>query len=95
MGDADVAEALGAEVSKVSLWEAGSLFPEAETAKTIVELEYIVDVLADFYRPDEARRWFFAPQKLLGGAAPVELVRQGRIDEVLKLAGQLREAVHF
>jgi transcriptional regulator with XRE-family HTH domain len=95
MGEDDVARALGTEPSVVSQWEAGELFPEAETEKALVELEYIVDLLADFYRPDEARRWLFAPQKLLSGAVPVDLIRQGQIDDVLKLAGQLRESVYF
>jgi len=95
LADVDVAKALGAEPGAVSAWQEGRLFPQAETEKTLVELEYIVDLLADFYQPHEARRWLFAAQKLLGGAVPAELIRQGRIDEVLRLAGQLREAVYF
>jgi hypothetical protein len=43
------------------------------------ELEYIIDQLADFYEPDEARQWICAPQKLLGGASPAELIRSGRV----------------
>ena len=95
MGGRDVAVALGAEAATVSGWAEGRLFPEVGAEKTLVELEYIVDLLADFYKPDEARRWLFAPQRLLAGAIPVELIRQGRIDDVFRLAGQLREAVYF
>jgi uncharacterized protein (DUF2384 family) len=93
--DADVAKALGAETSTVSGWEDGRLFPQVETEKTLIEFEYIVELLADFYQPDEARRWFSTPQKLLNGAIPIDLIRQGKIDEVLRLAGQLREAEYF
>jgi hypothetical protein len=32
---------------------------------------------------------------LLSNAIPAELIRLGKIDEVLRLAGQLREAVYF
>jgi uncharacterized protein (DUF2384 family) len=52
------------------------------------------DKLADFYQPDEARQWIFAPQELLSGASPAELIRDGRIDDVMRLVGQLRDSVH-
>ncbi len=69
--------------------------PHASTEKTLLELEYIIDQLADFYAPNEARQWMFAPQKLLAGESPANLIRTGRIDEVMRLVGQLRDAVHF
>jgi hypothetical protein len=31
----------------------------------------------------------------LAGTSPAELIRNGRIDEVMRLVSQLREAVHF
>lgn len=92
MNDAEVADVLGTQPETVSSWRA---YPRAETEKTLVELEYIVDLLADFYEPREARQWIFSPQKLLSGAVPGELIREGRIDEVLRLAGQLREFVYL
>jgi transcriptional regulator with XRE-family HTH domain len=95
LSDLEVANVLGAEPGSVSGWDQGLAFPEVEAEKRLVEFEYIVDMLADYYRPDEARRWIFAPQKLLSNAIPAELIRLGRIDEVLRLAGQLREAVYF
>lgn len=73
----------------------GRAYPRANTEKTLLELEHIIDQLADFYEPNEARQWIFAPQKLLGGASPAELISTGRIDEVMRLVGQLRDAVHF
>jgi uncharacterized protein (DUF2384 family) len=57
--------------------------------------EYVIGQLADIYEPDEARQWIFAPQKLLGGTSPAELIRTGRIDDVMRLVNQLREAVYF
>jgi len=76
-------------------WNQGRAYPHASTEKTLLELEYIVDQLADFYEPNEARQWIFAPQKLLSGVSPAELIRKGKIDEVMRLVSQLREAVHF
>jgi DNA-binding transcriptional regulator YiaG len=95
MKNIEVANLLGSRPETVSRWNQGRAYPHASTEKTLLELEYIVDQLTDFYEPNEARQWIFAPQKLLAGASPAELIRNGRIDEVMRLVGQLREAVHF
>lgn len=95
MKSIEVANLLGTRPETVSRWNQGRAYPHASTEKTLLELEYIVDQLSDFYEPDEARQWIFARQRLLGGVSPAELIRNGRIDEVMRLVGQLREAVHF
>ena len=95
MSDAEVADVLGTRPEAVASWDEGRAYPQAEAEKTLVELEYIVELLADFYEPREARQWIFSPQKLLSGAVPAELIREGRIDEVLRLAGQLRESAYI
>ena len=95
MKNIEVANLLGTRPETVSRWNQGRAYPHAGTEKTLLELEYIVDQLADFYEPNEARQWIFAPQKLLAGMSPAELIRNGRIDEVMRLVNQLREAVHL
>ena len=95
MKNVEVANLLGQRPETVSRWNQGRAYPHASTEKTLLELEYIIDQLADFYEPNEARQWIFAPQKLLAGASPAELIRNGRIDEVMRLVGQLRDAVHL
>lgn len=95
MKNIEVANLLGTRPETVSRWNQGRAYPHASTEKTLLELEYIVDQLADFYEPNEARQWIFAPQKLLSGVSPAELIRKGKIDEVMRLVSQLREAVHF
>ncbi len=93
--DIEVANLLGTRPETVSRWNQGRAYPRANSEKTLLELEYIVDQLADFYEPKEARQWIFAPQKLLDGTSPAELIRSGRIDEVMRLVGQLREGAYF
>lgn len=95
MKNIEVANLLGTRPETVSRWNQGRAYPHAATEKTLLELEYIIDQLADFYAPNEARQWIFAPQKLLAGDSPANLIRTGRIDEVMRLVGQLRDAVHF
>ena len=91
----EVANLLGTRPETVSRWNQGRAYPHATTEKTLLELEYIIDQLADFYEPDEARQWIFAPQKLLAGELPATLIRTARIDEVMRLVGQLRDAVYL
>lgn len=95
MKNIEVANLLGTRPETVSRWNQGRAYPHAATEKTLLELEYIIDQLADFYAPNEARQWIFAPQKLLAGDLPANLICTGRIDEVMRLVGQLRDAVHF
>jgi len=95
MKNIEVANLLGTRPETVSRWNQGRAYPHAGTEKTLLELEYIVDQLADFYEPNEARQWIFAPQRLLSGESPAALIRDGRIDDVMRLVHQLREAVHF
>src|SRR6202034_4508880 len=91
----DVANVLGTRPETVSRWNQGRAYPHANTEKTLLELEFIVDQLSDFYEPNEARQFIFARQKLLEGHSPAELIREGRIDEVRRLVNQLRDAVHL
>jgi hypothetical protein len=91
----DVANVLGTRPETVSRWNQGRAYPHANTEKTLLELEFIVDQLSDFYEPNEARQFIFSPQKLLDGQSPATLIREGRIDEVRRLVNQLRDAVHL
>ena len=94
MRHVEVANLLGTRPETVSRWNQGRAYPHARTEKTLLELEFIVDQLSDFYEPNEARQWIFAPQKLLRGLSPGELIQDGRIDEVRRLVNQLRDGVY-
>jgi hypothetical protein len=91
----ELANLLGTRPETVSRWNQGRAYPHASTEKTLLELEYIVDQLSDLYEPNEARHWIFAPQKLLKGVSPAELIRSGRIGEVMEVVNQLRDAVYL
>ena len=93
MKNIDIANVLGLRPETVSRWNQGRAFPQPEAERTILELEYIVDQLSDFYEPQEARLWLFSRQKLLNGEKPAELIQQGRTEEVLTVIKQLRDGV--
>ena len=90
----EVANMLGTRPETVSRWNRGIAYPHARIEKTLLEIEFIVDQMSDFYEPNETRQWMFSPQKQLDGASPAELVRNGRIDDVRRLVNQLRDGVY-
>jgi transcriptional regulator with XRE-family HTH domain len=95
MRSADVANVLKVRPETVSRWNQGKAFPHPDTEKLLLELEFIIDKLSDFYEPREARLWIFARQRLLNEQVPAELIQQGRVDEVLAAVNQLRDGVHL
>lgn len=93
MHSVDVANVLGARPETVSRWNQGKAFPRPGAQKLLLDLEYIVDQLSDFYQPKEARLWMFSRQKLLNGEIPANLIQQGRAVEVIAVIDQLRDGV--
>ena len=91
----DIAQLLAARPETVTRWNQGKAYPQPRKERILLELEYIIDQLADFYEPNEARQWIFARQKLLQGASPAELIQEGKIDEVLRLVNQIRDGVYL
>lgn len=93
MKNIDVANVLGLRPETVSRWNQGKAFPQPDAERTLLELEYVIDELSDFYDPQEARLWLFSRQKLLNGEVPAELIQKGRVDEVRSVIAQLRDSV--
>ena len=89
----DVANVLGTRPETVSRWNQGKSFPQPPAERLLYELEWIVDQLADFYDPQEARVWLFARQKLLDGKVPAKLISEGKTESVLQVIRQLRDSV--
>ena len=95
MRSVDVANLLKARPETVSRWNQGKAFPHPNTEKQLLELEFVIDQLSDFYEPKEARLWIFSRQRLLNGETPAELIQKGRVDEVLAVVHQLRDGVYL
>ena len=89
----DVANVLGTRPETVSRWNQGRAFPHPSTERLLLELEWIVDQLADFYEPKEARMWLFARQKIFDGRSPADLISENRTEDVLNAIRQLRDSV--
>jgi uncharacterized protein (DUF2384 family) len=95
MRSADVANVLNVRPETVSLWSNGKALPRASTERQLLDLEFIVDKLADIYAPHDARLWLFSRQRLLQDRIPADLLEQGRVDKVLTAINQLLHGVHL
>ncbi len=94
MRAADVANLLNTRPQAVHRWSEGKAFPLPGAEMQLLALEFIIDELSDFYTPQEARMWLYAPQRLLGDVSPAELIQEGRAQEVIAVVNQLRDGVY-
>jgi transcriptional regulator with XRE-family HTH domain len=90
----DLAQLMATSPETVSRWRSGLVEPQTERLQRLLVLEYIVSELADFYEPQEARLWLFAPHKLLGGESPAARIVSGKLEDVTALIAQLRDGAY-
>ena len=87
----EVAQLLDTTPQTVSRWRTGRVEPQPDRLRRLLTLEWLVGELAEFYEPQEARLWLFAPHRLLAGDRPADRIQQGKLDDVLALIAQLRD----
>ena len=80
--DAALADAMGVNRSQVTRWAQGRS-AQADNAWLLRDLAAAVSRLADFYQTGTINRWLFGANPDLDGEQPMELLRQGRLPEVL------------
>ncbi|MEE8515463.1 MAG: hypothetical protein V3T02_02375 [Alphaproteobacteria bacterium] len=73
------------EVSKatVSRWSTGKAAPQPKTQLVLSDLRYVVDCLSEFYTPEETRVWLYSRNALLNGERAMDLIHEGRTEDVL------------
>jgi len=86
----DIASILEIRPETVSRWTHGKAFPRRRAQKQLLELEYVIDQLADFQERQEIRLWIFSRQKKLAKKTPALMIHLGRTDKVLALIDQIR-----
>jgi transcriptional regulator with XRE-family HTH domain len=85
----DIANILSVSPATVSRWYSGKASPDLRTQTVIAELRYVVDRLSEFYTAEETRLWLHTPHPMLQGARAIELINQGRTEEVLAVIESL------
>jgi uncharacterized protein (DUF2384 family) len=93
MKSMDIALIVGTRPETVSRWNQGKAFPQRDKERILLDLEYVVEQLSDFYEPSEARLWLFSRQKLLDGKKPADFIHDGNTERVIEIIDQLRDGV--
>ncbi|MGH6919049.1 MAG: hypothetical protein ACREJ0_15255 [Geminicoccaceae bacterium] len=86
---ADIANIVHVSPPTVSRWSHGKGTPPLRTQTTIADLRYVVDRLSDFYTPEETRLWLHAKHALLAHERAIDLIHEGRTEEVLAVIERL------
>ena len=79
----DVANVTDVSKTTVSRWSTGKAAPQPKTQLILSDLRYVVDSLAEFYTPEETRVWLYSRNALLNGEVAMDLIHEGRTEEVL------------
>jgi transcriptional regulator with XRE-family HTH domain len=90
----EVAQLLETTPQTVSRWQTGRSSPHPRSLDRLLKLEWIAQLLSEFYTPEEAKLWLFSPHRQLDGARPADLISEDRMDEVLALIDQLQSGAY-
>ena len=85
----DVANLADVSKATVSRWTTGKAAPQPSTQLVLSDLRYIVEKLSEFYTPDESRIWLYSRNELLDGKSALDLIHEGRTEDVLEAIERL------
>lgn len=86
----ELAAITGVQERQVQHWVAGTSRPGPETRDRLVDVYYIVQQLAEVYRPDGIEIWLHARNPELGGDRPVDLLLAGEFQPVVDAVERLQ-----
>jgi hypothetical protein len=78
-----VAEALDVDRSRIGRWLADEE-PDRDNLIRLEAIEFILSRLLTSYRRETALKWLFGFNAHLGDARPIDLLRHGRVSDVLR-----------
>lgn len=81
--DVQMAEMLGLDRTRLIAWKKGTSTPRLEHARYLADVATTVDALARFLYPTVVKDWLCTPQFELEDRTPVEMLREGRLTDVL------------
>jgi hypothetical protein len=80
--DTELAELAGVHRSNVTRWKQGER-PAPENVQLIVGLDVVVTLLSQFLDPRSVPKWLRGFNAHLGGRRPLDVLRAGRLSEVI------------
>lgn len=84
LGNNRVADLLGVSPSQPSRWRTGAEGLAARNQRAVLDLDYVVTRLHQLWVPDVAATWLQSPNAHLGGATPVDVLRQRGAADVVR-----------
>ena len=78
----EVADVLGVDVAQISRWRRGGGIDEANALRVDL-LEFVMAQLLRIYDRQTARDWLFGLNPNLGDRRPLDLIRAGRVHDVI------------
>jgi transcriptional regulator with XRE-family HTH domain len=84
-----LANALGVSPAQVSRWKRGQGI-DADNAERLDLLELVMSSLLREYEPGTAEHWLFGFNPFLRNRRPIDVIRQGRVEELLAAIRQER-----
>ncbi len=88
-----MAEILGVSRSRVSRWLRNER-PDREDRRKLHAVEFVVSRLRETYYPETAAKWLWGFNAHLRNARPVDLLRMGRVAEVLEAVEALESGAY-
>lgn len=85
----DIANIVDVSTATVSRWSHGTGSPSLKTQTVIADLRYVVDLLSDFYTPDETRLWLHSRHALLNNQRAIDLINDDHTEDVLAVIERL------
>jgi uncharacterized protein (DUF2384 family) len=85
----DLANVTAVSAPTVSRWKQGKATPDTGKQLILSDLRYVVDLLAEYYSPDEIRLWLFASNQLLDGQKAIDLIQNHETEKVLEAIERL------
>ena len=84
-----LADALGVSPAQVTRWRRGQGI-DSRNAERIDRLELAMSSLLRLYEPEAAVAWLSGFNAHLGDRRPIDVIRQGRFDDVMSAINQER-----
>jgi len=84
-----LAAAVGASVRSVQIWAQGDATPSGVRARRLLDVRHLVDELSEVYTDEGVPIWLNSRNRNLDHQRPIDLLAEGRYEEVLTEARHL------
>lgn len=81
--DLQMAEMLGLDRTRLIAWKKGASVPRLEHLRYLADVATTIDALMRFLHPNVVAGWLISPQYELDERTPIEVLREGRLTDVL------------